>query len=150
MKTSAQRDVFGFTLIEMMVVVSIVAILAVIAIPSYITTIKQDRIVTTANSMLSVFKLARSEAIKRESALTLNATQDGKWQAMLNNELIVEFDKGLPGVSVNGMVTQTLAATGETNAANITISDGDNATEDRCVKIYISGQSQIIKGACHV
>jgi type IV fimbrial biogenesis protein FimT len=55
----------GFTLIEMMVTVSILSILMVMAIQSYQSTTNGTRISSEINSLQSALNLARSEALKR-------------------------------------------------------------------------------------
>ncbi|QOY63525.1 GspH/FimT family pseudopilin [Lysobacter sp. H21R4] len=54
----------GFTLVELMVAIAIVAILAAIAFPSFQPTIRSNRLATATNQLTSSFSLARSEAIK--------------------------------------------------------------------------------------
>lgn len=58
------RRIQGFTLIELMVALAVVAILAMVAAPSMRTIIQNNRITTQVNSLLSDINLARSEAIK--------------------------------------------------------------------------------------
>jgi type IV fimbrial biogenesis protein FimT len=69
----------GFTLIEMMVVLSVIGLLAAVATPSFSSFINRDRLVTNANQLHGVYKFARSEAIKREQAVSLIADEE-QWQ----------------------------------------------------------------------
>ena len=63
--TQARRHVAGFTAIELMVVVSIVAILAALAGPSFTPLIENWRVRESAEQLQSTLHYARSEAIKR-------------------------------------------------------------------------------------
>lgn len=61
----------GFTLIELMITISIAAILMAIAIPSFTSTIRSTRLTTQANEFVTSLNLARSEAIKRGVQVTV-------------------------------------------------------------------------------
>ena len=67
----------GFTAIELMVVVAIVAVLAALAGPSFTPMIERWRVRQTAEALQSSLYLARSEAIKRGGGITIDAT--GGW-----------------------------------------------------------------------
>ncbi len=66
----------GFTLIEIMVAVTIVAIFASIAVPSFSQLIRNNRIPVTTNEFMSGLVLARSEALKRSRTVTLCASNN--------------------------------------------------------------------------
>ena len=55
----------GFTLIELMVTISVAAILLTIAVPNFRTFVLNNRITGQANDMMTALNYARSEAIKR-------------------------------------------------------------------------------------
>jgi type IV fimbrial biogenesis protein FimT len=61
----------GFTLLELMVVVSIAAILMAIAVPSFNATIRSNRLTSDANQFTTALNLARSEAVKRGLSVTV-------------------------------------------------------------------------------
>lgn len=72
--------VSGFTLIEMMITITVAAILLAVAIPSFQTTINNLRVVTQTNELVTDLILAKSEAIKRGapvSACVRNAAGTG-------------------------------------------------------------------------
>ena len=61
MTSSASR---GFTLIELMTVIAVVAIGSALAYPSFSNVIKSNRVATSTNNVIAAFNLARSEAIR--------------------------------------------------------------------------------------
>lgn len=66
----------GFTLVEMLVVLTIGAILAAIAIPTFNATIAGARTFDAITSLQAALDLARSEAIRRGTTVTLCRVAD--------------------------------------------------------------------------
>lgn len=67
----------GFTLMELIVAMAIVAILVTIGIPSFQTLISENRMTSGANAFVVSLNLARSEAIKRSRRVSLCSSADG-------------------------------------------------------------------------
>jgi type IV fimbrial biogenesis protein FimT len=61
----------GFTLIELMVTLSVAAILLAIGVPSFINVLVGNRLATQSNEIVSAFHIARGEAIKRNQPVRL-------------------------------------------------------------------------------
>ncbi|MFP5419491.1 MAG: GspH/FimT family pseudopilin [Gammaproteobacteria bacterium] len=68
----------GFTLVEMLVTVVVLAILAMIALPNYQAWVESSRITAQANDFLTALHLARSESVKRNAPVSVVA-KGGDW-----------------------------------------------------------------------
>jgi type IV fimbrial biogenesis protein FimT len=66
----------GFTLLELLVTVSIAAVLTALATPSIVNMIKDNRITAQVNEFVLALNFARSEAIKRGVRVSLCKTSD--------------------------------------------------------------------------
>lgn len=66
----------GFTLIELMVTVAVSAIVLSVAVPGFQDLIRNNRLATQANQLVTALNLARSEAIKRGVRVTVCKTND--------------------------------------------------------------------------
>lgn len=68
------RNLHGFTLIELMITLAVVAIVVSIAAPSMGQFIRENRAAAQANNVLASIQLARSEAINRNMQVTMRRT----------------------------------------------------------------------------
>ncbi len=68
----------GFTLIELMVALAVVAVVVTFAGPSFADFIDRQRQVTGANQLVLALSLARSESVKRNQSVTFCKSVDGQ------------------------------------------------------------------------
>jgi type IV fimbrial biogenesis protein FimT len=108
----------GFTLIEVMAALAIVGIAISIAMPSFRSLVVDTRMTATANDMLGAMKLTRSEAVKRNTRVTMcnssNGTAcaaTGNWQAgwivFVDGGTVGSIDTGDEIVHVHGAVADS-------------------------------------------
>ncbi len=67
----------GFSLLELMIVITLAAIITAVGIPSFQNTVANQRRTAAVNELALAFNLARSEAIKRVRYVSICKSNDG-------------------------------------------------------------------------
>lgn len=86
-RISQLRFVAGFTVLELMITITIIAIGLSLAVPSIRETIANNQVAVANNSIISAINLARSEAITRGNSVVVcpsttgKKCNNGKWNA---------------------------------------------------------------------
>lgn len=119
-KISKRGDENGFTLVELMVTLAVLAILASIALPSMGSFFDKRRVIETAEELYGNMQQARMESISRFRTVYVKfsgAAPGATWQY---------------GVSTNADcdLTQTNPATAGVNACVLAVDDGDGNLDD--------------------
>lgn len=99
MKNKKYKQV-GFTLLELMITISIVVISTIVATPALTELIEKNKIRTAANSMNNGIQVARSEAIKRNSSVNFNLA-NSQWNVTSGDEIIA-----LSQAEISGTIEQ--------------------------------------------
>ena len=73
----------GFTLIEVMITVAIVAILVLIALPNFTAWMQNLQVRNTAESVLNGVQVARTEAVRRNRSVQFSLTGTADWQVRI-------------------------------------------------------------------
>ncbi len=97
----------GFTLIELMITIVVLAIIVSIAVPSLKDVIIRNRVATEINSLVATLNSGRSEAIKRgRSVSIIPATnwQDG-WTLFEDTDKDGAFDTGETPIKISNGFT---------------------------------------------
>lgn len=146
--------VHGFTLIELMVTISIAAILATIAIPSFQDATLNSKLNALSNNFVASAHLARSEAIKRNATVTLSAASGG-WQngwEVKAGTTVIHTQSNLPngfllseGNSVSSIVFQPTGV--GANSASLTLCrvTPTVGSQKRTISVSVTGRPDVTK-----
>lgn len=140
----------GFTLIELMVTVSVLAIVLAVAAPSFSEFVAGQKVKTAANDLTTALILARSEAIKRNADIVVAPVTADTWASGWNvtaagTTLLQQ--QALPSVSLTKTPsTITYQASGRPTATSRFEIAG--ASTIRCLSVDTSGIPSTKKAAC--
>lgn len=151
--TSPSRSAWrGFTLVELLVTISIAAVLLTLAVPSFSTLILNQQVRVSAGDLQTSLFFARSEAIKRAADVSVvPAGGDWKngWSVQLTDGTVLRSESALNAqlASMAG-ATVTYQSSGHIPPPVIgTIVfgvAGESGVTARCIAIDLSGRPSLL------
>ena len=171
---SAQQA--GFTLIELMIVIVLVAIFVTVGVPSFQNLVSDNRLSTQANRLVSSLQLARSEALKLRQPVSICRSTNGAacagagnwetgWLVFVDTanfgvvdagETIIQSDGGLNGSNTlrgnaapfNNFVNYLPSGLQSAAAGSFSLCDGNNPdiTKARQISVSSTGRVQTTTG----
>lgn len=137
----------GFSMIETMVVIVIVAILASIAAPSFRTLLANYQVRTGAEAVLAGLQLARTEAIRRNVRVRITLGNGSGWTVLTDDGLttIQTRDKGEGSSQATVTTTPSTATTVTFNGSGRRVANADTTSPIDDLTIQHAKASQTLK-----
>ena len=150
----------GFTAVELVIVIAIVAVAAALALPDLSNLLVNQRLRSAGTDLMSSLIVARSEAIKRNGPVEVRPATGVDWtqgwvvNATVSNEQLDKRNPLGPSVAVS-LAPASIAYqhngrlnSATTNKVQFSDSRSGSALSPRCLVIDPSGIPKLILGAC--
>lgn len=121
----------GFTALELIITMTIAAILLGVGIPSFINTIRTNRLAASTNEVVSALMYARSEAVKRNLPIAMCRSSNGTacaaagtggweigWMTYVDANSDSSYTSGETVLNVHEAMNSSLSAVGNNNVIN--------------------------------
>ena len=139
---ASRRPQGGFTLIEFMIVVILLAVVAAVAVPGFQALVENSQVTSTTNRLVGALNFARSQALKEGRQVTVQPV-NGDWAAGLEVVMGSDTLRRLQGAETRMAISGnavTFRGNGLTTSSETLRLCGDDAESDRRIDISQGGQ----------
>ncbi|WP_416049585.1 GspH/FimT family pseudopilin [Cupriavidus basilensis] len=145
----------GFTLIELLATLMILAIIAFAAAPSFSSMVATQRARNAALDLSAAVSLTRSEAVKRNSTITMAASSAwaSGWSVTAGTEKVRSFGP-YDGIAITASAGNSLAIGNDGRPATgsltfqVAPSVSPQPASTICVQVSGTGRIAVVSGAC--
>jgi type IV fimbrial biogenesis protein FimT len=140
----------GFTLPELLVVLVVLGVLLTLGVPSFTAFIRNQRVKTASFDLLASLTVARSEAIVKNTSVTLTPTS-GVWTSGWTityvdaggTTVTLRSQDAIPGITINGPTSVVYRGSGRINATSapqFELTGTGDSIVPRCITVDLSGR----------
>ena len=150
----ARRLAGGFTTIELLVVIGVLLVLVAAAAPSLSGMVVTQQLKNAAFDLSSSLSLARSEALTRNAAVTLDPVAGDwakGWTVTEAGGTVLRRQSAYGRIALSGPVRVIYNADGrpDTTATPFAVTATDASTDNyRCVRLRVNGRFNVKRGVC--
>jgi type IV fimbrial biogenesis protein FimT len=145
------KNLRGFTIIELLITLVVGTILLTMAVPSFTSMIRNNRITAQANEFITTINLARSEAIRRGATINVsstsgtNAWQNGWSMTLASDGTVLRQTAALEGANTlsGGVSTFAFSSQGYSSNADTLTLCNSNTTKGRQIDIALTGRISV-------
>ncbi len=152
--TRRPRRAGGFTLPELLIIVTVLAVLLAAGAPQLGQFMRDQRVKTASFDLFSSLVLARSEAVTRNTRVTVAPTSgswsDG-WSVTEPGGTVIRRHEGIASISISGPASVVYAESGRLNAVarpEFELTAAGAGVVQRCIRIDLSGRPVSKAAAC--
>jgi type IV fimbrial biogenesis protein FimT len=152
----------GFTLPELLIVITVAGVMLAAGVPSFVTLIKSQRVKSASFDLFSSLVVARSEAITRNTNVTVTPSSTSNWangwtityvDSTSGTTVTVREQAAFPNITITGPTSVVYRASGRLSTATtstpqfqLTATGSTDAT--RCINVDLSGRPVTKAAAC--
>jgi type IV fimbrial biogenesis protein FimT len=157
MAPAVRRRDGGFTLVELMTVVTVLALVGALATPGFAAFAASQSIRSAANDLASDLMLARNEALKRNATVAVapaGTDWAAGWTVTAGGTVVSSRGASLQPLAFDnapGAISFNLYGRVATPAVGVRITVSSPRATDasrRCVELDLTGRARVGSGAC--
>jgi type IV fimbrial biogenesis protein FimT len=148
------RRTTGFTLPELLIVLTVLAVLLAAGMPSFGEFMRNQRVKTASFDLYSTLVHARSEAITRNASVTIapvSSAWTNGWTVTDSGGTVIRTMEAVPNVTITGPTNVVFRGSGRLNAASMPtfeLTASGSTVITRCISIDLSGRPTTKAVAC--
>ncbi|MBU4463391.1 MAG: GspH/FimT family pseudopilin [Proteobacteria bacterium] len=134
----------GFTLIELIVIIAIVAVFAGIAVPNFLSYMPKHRLNGAARQVMGDLMAARMKAVKENTTVTVAWVSDHEYKiSTTSEEKTINIQSNYRDVTIVGSFTDiSFYSRGTSNLRSITLTNSAGSTKK--VTVLLTGRVKIL------
>lgn len=140
----------GFTLIELIIAMAVLAVVVGVAFPSFQSLIAEQRVKAASEGLAMSILYARSEAIKRRAGIDvsqLDSSWSNGWEVKQGTNVLRK--DSMSGVTITGVSSSSLSLNRNgrlSSTFSFAICDSAGKATKRVLAVSIGGQTRVSKG----